>query len=264
MAEIAYSRAAASGYEQAFALVTRHFSPFLIRDGRVGRPGQRVLDIGTGTGLAAEAALAAVGPSGHVTAADLSPDMIERARERLGGAPNVTIRVEDGQALTFPDNCFDSVICSSALMLFPDPGRGLAEFYRVLRPGGHAAVSVNTVPEGAYTFRVFAIIARYEPALRPMVSRMFALGTEGRLGPLFTQTGFQDVSIATRSHRFPMPSFDAYFEQFERGWGVVGQAFLALSEANRQSVREEVRRDIGGSGGPIEVGVELMFGSGRK
>src|SRR5690242_5660483 len=134
MAEIAYTNAAASGYEQAFALVTRHFSPFLIHDGGI-RPGQSVLDIGTGTGLAAETALAAVGSSGHVTAADLSPDMIERARQRLGGAPNVTIRVEDGQALTFPDNFFDSVICSSALMLFPDPERGLAEFYRVLRPG---------------------------------------------------------------------------------------------------------------------------------
>jgi ubiquinone/menaquinone biosynthesis C-methylase UbiE len=85
--------------------VSRHFIPFLLRAARV-RPGMRVLDIATGTGLAAEAALAAVGPSGSVVAADLSPAMAERARERLGGAPNAAFAVEDGQSLSFaPCEC---------------------------------------------------------------------------------------------------------------------------------------------------------------
>ena len=106
----------------------------------------RVLDIATGTGLAAEAAAAAVGPSGHVVAADISPAMLERARERLGGLPNVAFAVEDGQALTFPDGSFDAVLCNMGLMYFPDPARGLSEFHRVLRPGGRAAVSVTTTP----------------------------------------------------------------------------------------------------------------------
>jgi ubiquinone/menaquinone biosynthesis C-methylase UbiE len=162
MAEIEYSKAAAAGYEQAFALVTRHFSPFLIRDGRVG-PGQSVLDVGTGTGLAAEAALGATGPSGHVTATDLSPDMIERARGRLGGAQNVTVRVEDGQALTFPDNCFDSVICSSALMLFPDPRRGIAEFYRVVAGGFDAEEHGAPNRDTAISSRIFQAM---QPLLR--------------------------------------------------------------------------------------------------
>jgi len=48
-------------------------------------------DIATGTGLAAEAAAEAVGPSGHVAAADISPAMLDRARERLGALPNVTL-----------------------------------------------------------------------------------------------------------------------------------------------------------------------------
>jgi hypothetical protein len=50
-------------------------------------------------GLSAEAALAAVGPTGHVTATDVSPAMAEKARERLGKAPNASVFVEDGQAL---------------------------------------------------------------------------------------------------------------------------------------------------------------------
>jgi ubiquinone/menaquinone biosynthesis C-methylase UbiE len=63
----------------------------------------RVLDIAAGTGLAAEAALGVVGPEGHVTAADLSSSMVQKARQRLGDAPNVSLAVENGQALSFPD-----------------------------------------------------------------------------------------------------------------------------------------------------------------
>jgi protein-L-isoaspartate O-methyltransferase len=59
-----------------------------------------VLDIATGTGLSAEAALAAVGPTGHVMAADLSPAMAQKARDRLGKAPNASVSVEDGHAQT--------------------------------------------------------------------------------------------------------------------------------------------------------------------
>jgi nitroreductase len=65
---------AAAEYDRAFAHVTAYFMPFLLRAAHLA-PGMRVLDIATGTGLSAEAALAAVGPTGHVTAADVSPDM---------------------------------------------------------------------------------------------------------------------------------------------------------------------------------------------
>jgi ubiquinone/menaquinone biosynthesis C-methylase UbiE len=127
--------------------------PFLVRAAHLAL-GLHVLDIATGTGLSADPALAAVGPTGHVTAADLSPTMAEKARERLGKAPNVLVSVEDGQALSFPDRSFDAVLCNLGLLFFPDPVRGLSEFRRVLRPGGRAAVLVNTVVERSYGARV--------------------------------------------------------------------------------------------------------------
>jgi ubiquinone/menaquinone biosynthesis C-methylase UbiE len=141
--ELSFKDEAAAEYDRAFAHVTMHFMPFLLRAAQVA-PGMRVLDVATGTGLSAEAALAAVGPSGHVTAADLSPAMVEKARARLGKSSNVSISVEDGEALSFSDESFDAVLCSLGLMFFPDPARGLSEFRRVLRPGRRAALSVNT------------------------------------------------------------------------------------------------------------------------
>ena len=70
--ELTYRNEAAAGYDRAFARVTTHFVPFLLRAAHVA-PGMRVLDVATGTGLAAEAALQVVGATGHVTAADLCP-----------------------------------------------------------------------------------------------------------------------------------------------------------------------------------------------
>lgn len=260
--ELTYRSEAAAGYDRAFAHVSAHFVPLLLRAARVA-PNMRVLDIATGTGLAAAAALVTVGPAGHVTAADLSPAMVEKARGRLGNAPNVAVAVEDGQALSFPDGSFDAVICSLGLMFFPDPARGLAEFRRVLRPGGRAAVSVNTVPERSFNTRINVAIARYVPSLAEATVRVFSLGDGARLRSLFEAADIRDVEVATESHRFAMPSFDAYFEPYEQGAGSPGQAFVALPEEIRRAVREEVRRDLGDAGGPIEVEAEIRFATGR-
>jgi ubiquinone/menaquinone biosynthesis C-methylase UbiE len=78
----------------------------------------KVLDIATGTGLAAAECLRAVGPTGHVVAADLSEAMVEQARQRLGTASNVSVAVEDGQSISFADGSFDALICSLGLMFF--------------------------------------------------------------------------------------------------------------------------------------------------
>ena len=261
--ELSFKDKAATEYDRAFAHVTMHFMPFLLRAAQVA-PSMHVLDIATGTGLSAEAALAAVGRSGHVTAADLSPAMVEKARARLGKLSNVSVSVEDGQALSFSDESFDAVLCSLGLMFFPDPARGLSEFRRALRPGGRAAVSVNTVVERSYNHQINVMIARYVPSLAEAVTRTFGLGEASRLQSLFNEAGFADFETNTVRYTFVLPSFDAYYGPFERGGGSNGQALAALPEEIRRAIREEARRDLADDGGPVRVEAEYRIASGQR
>ena len=261
--ELTFKDEAAAEYDRAFAHVTAYFMPFLLRAAHLA-PGMRVLDIATGTGLSAEAALAAVGPTGHVTAADISPAMVGKARERLGKAPNVSVSVEDGQALSFPDESFDAVLCNLGLMFFPDPVRGLSEFRRVLRPGGQAAVSVNTVVERSYNHQINVMIARYVPSLAESVTRTFALAEASQLQFLFNEAGFADFETDTVRHTFVLPSFDAYYGPIERGGTSTGQALAGLPEELRRAVRKEVQRDLADIGGPVKAEAEYRIASGRR
>lgn len=258
--------AGAGGYDRVFGHVSREFVPRLLAAARVA-PGQRVLDIATGTGIAAEMATEAVGPSGHVTAADISKPMLERARQRLGRFANTSVLDEDGQALTLPEESFDAVLCSMALMLFPDPARGLFEFRRVVREGRRAAVSVNTTPGRSFISRVNVAIGRHVPSRAAAAAHYFSLGDPAHLRSLFETAGFREVEITSETRRYKFPSFEAYFEPVERGSGTVGTEYVTLTEDVRLAVREDVRRELEGdadSGGPVEVPVEILFGSGRR
>ena len=88
--ELAFKEEAAAEYDRALSHASAHFLPFLLRAARIA-PGHAVLDVASGTGIAAEAALNIVGPQGSVTAVDISPQMVERARRRLAEFSNAAV-----------------------------------------------------------------------------------------------------------------------------------------------------------------------------
>jgi demethylmenaquinone methyltransferase / 2-methoxy-6-polyprenyl-1,4-benzoquinol methylase len=108
------------------------------------RPGERVLDVATGTGDLAFLEEAAVGPQGQVVAVDSCAAMLQVARRRHRGA----IDFQDGDAmdLRFRDASFDVVTISFGLRNVADRGQALREFRRVLRPGGRLMVLDFSTP----------------------------------------------------------------------------------------------------------------------
>jgi demethylmenaquinone methyltransferase / 2-methoxy-6-polyprenyl-1,4-benzoquinol methylase len=108
------------------------------------RPGERVLDVATGTGDLAFQEAAAVGPEGRVVAVDSCAAMLQVARQRQRGA--IDFQEGDAMDLRFPDAWFDVVTISFGLRNVADRGQALREFRRVLRPGGRLMVLDFSTP----------------------------------------------------------------------------------------------------------------------
>ena len=253
----------AAAYERYIGRWSRMFVPSLLTAAEVSA-GDRVLDVATGTGEAAIAAISLVGDAGVVVGADISAAMLRTARARLPRSYQAI--VTDGQALAFRDASFDAVECQLGLMFFPDPARGLAEFRRVLRSGGCAAACVNSTPDRAPMWGPLAsALGRQIPHERNAFELSFSLGDAERLEQMFIAAGFRDVRVERETRSGTIGSFDEYWDTIEAGVGQMPLAYLTLSEAQRRAVRDEVRVALLPfvSNGRLELSVEMLIAVGR-
>lgn len=110
------------------------------------RHGQRVLDVGTGTGVVANYAAKLLDNSGSVVGIDLSEGMLETAalNAKKKGLSNVKFLRMDAENLDLPAESFDSVLSMLAIDHFPDATQALGEMHRVLKPEGHLVISIGS------------------------------------------------------------------------------------------------------------------------
>jgi ubiquinone/menaquinone biosynthesis C-methylase UbiE len=254
----------AAGYEQMFARVTQAFIPVLLDAARIAA-GQSILDVATGTGAAARTARDRAGHDGEVIAGDISATMLDVARRHPENS-GITFEQFDGHKLPYPDDRFDRVICQLGLAFFDDPGCGLAEFRRVLKPGGRAAAIVNSTPERSLFTRIGTVIGQHVPERAEQLNRYATIRTIGRLRGLFTGAAFRDVEVGVETRSFSFASFDDYFAGTEAGAGISGQEYLKLPLETRKAVRETMRLSFPDSGSrqPFVVDMEVLVGSGNK
>ena len=118
------------------------------------RPGDRILEVGVGTGLSLP-----LYPGGcEVVGIDISEPMLDRARARQGGLAGAHVRLlrMDARSIQFPDRYFDKVVAPYVVSVVPDPETVLAEMARICRPGG----TIIVVNRFLSRFRVFAALDR--------------------------------------------------------------------------------------------------------
>jgi SAM-dependent methyltransferase len=109
--------------------------------------GERVLDLGCGSGTDTLIAAQKVGPAGSVTGIDMTPEMLAKARGAVAeaGAANVELLEAEAERLPFPGASFDVVISNGVIDLIPDKDAVFAEIFRMLSPGGRMQVADVTI-----------------------------------------------------------------------------------------------------------------------
>lgn len=123
------------------------------------KSGQRVLDVACGTGVVA---VTCARQGARTTGLDLTPELIERARENSAIAGvDVDWHVGDVEELPFEDAAFDTVLSQFGHMFAPRPEVAIAEMLRVLKPGG--TIAFSTWPPELFLGRVFQLASRYMP-----------------------------------------------------------------------------------------------------
>ena len=130
------------------------------------------LDVGTGTGDLAIAAIKAAGPGTRMIGVDFTAEMLELGRpklEKLGLADRIELRQGDGEHLDFPDDTFDGVCSAFVVRNLADLPGGLREQFRVLKPGGRMACLEITHPPGAIFGAAFHL---YFDQMIPLLGRV--------------------------------------------------------------------------------------------
>lgn len=200
------------------------------------KPGQRVLDLGTGTGSVAVAAAGLVGPAGKVTAVDISPDMLTLARRRLvaSGQTNVDLREGRAEQLPVDDGAFDVLLASLSLMYAIDRAAAAREVRRVLRPGGRLVAAVWATAEQCDIVLFQQTAGKFAPS--PPVPGV-GPGALGNPGPFLTQLA--DAGIDSRVETEDL-GFE--FPDFELAWEVLaGVTTAQLPPERRQEAKEAVQ-----------------------
>lgn len=231
------------------------------------QPGEKLLDVACGTGAVALAAAQAVGPQGRVVAIDSAEPLLERLDAKLAkfGVANVDVHVMNGARLDFRRDYFHRLICSLAPFWLREPAIALAEWRRVLRPGGELLMS--SFAPGAFEPGLGLLRAQLRAA--GMSSSALALPWDAwpdpeRLAELLRDAGYEQVTVQPVALGY-------HLKDVHQWWEVVQFSYLRtllrpLAPAQRAAIEAAhlaaLAGRVGADGLPMEINV--FFAHGRK
>jgi SAM-dependent methyltransferase len=235
------------------------------------KSGMNILDLASGTGEPAISLASRVGFEGHVTALDLSSDLLaiaaERAQQR--GLKNFSTQQADAHQLPFPDQSFDLVTSRFGVMFFQDCERALREVNRVLKPGARACFLAWGPFEQPYWSSTIGVVVDHVggPAIAPGGPDPFRFCNPGSLSSVMRKAGFGNVKEETRTVPWTWPgTAEEVWEQAQ----AVATPFLPLLQRIPVGKKDAIDQNAitaiqqHADGDSIKFGATVVLASGTN
>ncbi len=229
------------GYELVMGRWSRRLAvPFL--DFAGCQDGERILDVGCGTGRLSQAIVARSNPA-EVRAIDFAPEYIDHAKRSIRDS-RVVFEVGDACAIQFADRTFDRALSMLVLHFVPQAGRAVSEMRRVVKPGGVVAATVWDVRGGFVANRMFFdTAAALDPKANERRAQNYSrpMTKPGELAQAWREAGLEEVVETTLGIRMELTAFDDYWAPYEGQDGPAASYVAGLGQAERSRLKDAVR-----------------------
>jgi SAM-dependent methyltransferase len=212
--------------------------------------GSHVLDVAAGAGDQTVQAATRVGPSGRVLATDLSPTILDFAKQRAvaEGHHHVETRELDGERLHTLEECtFDAVISRVGMIYFPDQQKALAGMKHTLKDSGKVAAMVYSTADRNGFFSIPVSIIRRRAELPPPLPGQpgpFSLGGEGVLVEAFEKAGFRNIESRVIDAPLKVKSATECLAFEQESFGALHQMLGGLSEQEKSEAWDEIETEL--------------------
>lgn len=212
------------------------------------QPGERVIDIGCGSGTTVLELAVRVGPSGYVLGADISKQSVEKARQRIAdaGIRQADATLSDVSTHTFAPNSFDLAFSRFGVMFFSDPIATFANLHSAMKPSGRLALAVfRTQQENGWQAAPVAAVRHLLPLTTPPGPEepgQFSWADPTRVHRILEAAGFKEITLTPSDPAMLLagPKGAAEAADFAMQVGPVVRATLNASEEQREAVRSSL------------------------
>lgn len=178
------------------------------------RPGERVLDVGCGTGIVARLALEQVGATGSVAGVDVNPGMVAVARSTNPADGVIEWHEANAEDMPLPDEAFDVALCQLSLQFMADKVGALQEMRRVLAPGGRLLLNLPGPRAKPFTVLAEAMTRHIGAEAAGFVNHVFSLHDTAEIEQLISDADFRDVAVETNNKTLKLPPSREFLWQY--------------------------------------------------